>query len=72
MAEINKDDLTIGVTFTPCSKCNRVEVVYGRWYELAFGELKCSVCGIVQEDNAFPYHYCPCCGAKMDGGNDDV
>lgn len=28
MATINKDDLKIGVTFTPCSKCDRVDVTY--------------------------------------------
>lgn len=44
-----------------------VEVSHGRWIELAFGELKCSACDIIQEDNAFPYNYCPNCGAKMDG-----
>ena len=27
MAKINKDDLRIGVTFTPCKECDRVEVV---------------------------------------------
>ncbi len=27
MAKINKDDLKIGVTFTYCRKCDRVEVV---------------------------------------------
>lgn len=46
-------------------------VVHGQWIELAFGELKCSVCGIVQEDNAYPYNYCPNCGGKMDGGKED-
>ena len=27
MAKINKDELKIGVTFTPCRECDKVEVV---------------------------------------------
>lgn len=28
MARINKDDLKIGITFTRCSECERIEVVH--------------------------------------------
>lgn len=54
-----------------------VEVVHGRWIEEPVSYLghdlravrkKCSVCGWV---NACRYNYCPSCGAKMDGGNDN-
>ena len=49
------------------NKCDdHKEERHGRWNEVAFGEWKCSVCGIVQEENAFPYNYCPNCGTPMD------
>lgn len=39
------------------------EVVHGRWIEGQTPE-KCSLCG----KKGFPdWHYCPHCGAKMDG-----
>ncbi len=49
-------------------------VVHGRWepHDRAFGDnfLVCSKCQFVSEDKATRryYHYCPNCGAKMDGG----
>ena len=55
-----------------------VEVVHGEWeiieddyFDLV--ELKCSVCGAsygfedYEDDTPMNYHYCPNCGAKMDG-----
>ena len=55
-----------------------VEVVHGEWeMGLDEGDYEygtCSVCGY-NEYNAFgcllPHNYCPNCGAKMDGGNED-
>ena len=54
-----------------------VEVVHGRW-EKEHDDLdidrgwKCSHCnGSVYEMTYEPYQYCPHCGAKMDGGNED-
>lgn len=58
-----------------------VEVVHGRWNIINFcsGDTAiCSVCGyemLVNEPgnglhNVEDLHYCPNCGAKMDGGND--
>lgn len=58
-----------------------VEVRKGRWIQHYVGQERtpwgsdCSVCGewlvidrlVMQEK----YHYCPNCGAKMDGGADD-
>ena len=52
-----------------------VEVVHGRWDTIWQGEdsrgnvVKCSVCGYKKFDTTD--HYCPNCGAKMDGGNED-
>ena len=57
---------------------NAVEVVHGEW-EITeddyfdFVEMKCSVCGEsygfedYEDDTPKNYHYCPNCGAKMDG-----
>ena len=59
-------------------KVNAVEVVHGEWeiieddyFDLV--EMKCSVCGAsygfedYEDDTPKNYHYCPNCGAKMDG-----
>ena len=55
-----------------------VEVVHGRWIHKHFddvcggwyNEWHCSVCnGRVYEKG---FNYCPNCGAKMDGGNEDA
>ena len=54
-----------------------VEVVHGRWKDSDFinGMMTCTNCG-VQRNPKFKigggaWNYCPNCGAKMDGGNDD-
>ena len=50
-----------------------VPVVHGRWEyrmvdpEYRYYKHECSICGFDGEDF---YRYCPNCGAKMDGGND--
>lgn len=52
-----------------------VEVVHARWEEryipngkyVAWDGSYCSACG----NKAAKSHYCPNCGAKMDGGNED-
>jgi hypothetical protein len=56
-----------------------VEVVHGEWFVIEddyfdLVELKCSACGeswgFEDYEDCIPqnYHYCPNCGAKMDGG----
>lgn len=51
-----------------------VPVVHGRWepHDRVFGDnfLVCSKCQFISEDKATRryYHYCPNCGAMMDGG----
>ena len=51
-------------------------VVHGRWipHDRVFGDdfLVCSKCQFVSEDRSTRryYHYCPHCGAIMDGGAD--
>lgn len=55
-----------------------VEVVHGRWKsyheaDIGYDEygVRCSNCGFEVEDHEvkFIMHYCPNCGAKMDGGS---
>ena len=52
-----------------------VEVVHGRWKKTAYsGVSRCSCC---DKPSSTPdcldefFNYCPNCGAKMDGGNED-
>lgn len=33
-------------------------------------EWKCSACGCIFEDEEPAWNFCPCCGAKMDGGEE--
>ncbi len=51
-----------------------VEVVHGRWiYEpVEFSLVKDIHCSVCRRYVKVPENYCPDCGAKMDGGNDDV
>lgn len=61
-----------------------VEVVHGRWNrrddpEFIMGDYECSACEYVEcdvdtsclEPGVNCLYYCPNCGAKMDGGNED-
>lgn len=43
-------------------------VRHGRW-EADMGGVWCSVCGEYSEGE---WDYCPYCGARMDGGNDEI
>jgi hypothetical protein len=60
-----------------CPTVDAVEVVHGRWIDnldergfLCNAWRKCSVCGGLNWSKK--PNYCPNCGAKMDGGNEDV
>ena len=59
------------------------EVVYGEWLRAdedwnSLTTIRCSLCGeewcFETDDDVslLNYKYCPNCGAKMDGGNDNV
>ena len=53
-------------------KADVVEVRHGHWirYDDLVVSCECSVCGEkfnLYEDDVFGYPYCPNCGAKMDG-----
>lgn len=46
-------------------------VVHGRWVNAGRGIKACSNCNHgIKEHMACANHYCPNCGAKMDGGGD--
>lgn len=55
------------------NKADLMEVKHGEWKpehifnedKLCFTVYHCSQCKAVY---SFPHNYCPCCGAKMDGG----
>ena len=51
-------------------------VVHGRWIEqekYTFGVMyDCSICDNRILDTGHSWNYCPVCGAKMDGGADNV
>lgn len=55
-----------------------VEVKHGRWHDVYMSSASsfvgtCSVCGISNDIPPVPLaKYCPNCGAKMDGGQDNV
>ena len=51
-------------------KVSAVEVVHGRWIR-RHNETKCSRCKFIYYSNHDDFNYCPNCGAKMDGGNED-
>ena len=48
-------------------------VVHGRWnvVEGMIENAVCSICGRHFQSYYEAYHYCPYCGAKMDGGADN-
>jgi Zn finger protein HypA/HybF involved in hydrogenase expression len=54
------------------STVDAVEVVHGRWIDAReyCGDFMCSNCNALYGTNKF--NYCPNCGAKMDGGNEDA
>ena len=54
-----------------------VEVVHGRWEKAEYyGWIRCDKCKDVYIEEGClgngKWNYCPHCGAKMDGGNEDV
>ena len=55
-----------------------VEVVHGEWvqigYDKAMDRITCSCCKEywnIADNDTESFNYCPNCGAKMDGGNED-
>ena len=48
-----------------------VEVVHGRWVVENEESIRCPNCCFNRASIKMPLNYCPNCGAKMDGGNED-
>lgn len=46
-------------------------VAHGRWIPVDGGQHKCSHCHTVRKTDVARDHYCPNCGAKMDGEDAD-
>ena len=70
---IGKNLVTMMLDETPT--VDAVPVVHGRWISVEDSlfpgtKEKCSLCG-VHKGAGYVYHYCPNCGAKMDGGKND-
>ena len=55
-----------------------MEVKHGRWHDVYMSSASsfvgtCSICGVSNDIPPVPLaKYCPNCGARMDGGQDDV
>ena len=70
---ILKADPKLAYCIDSIPSVDAVEVVHGRWID-AYGipKSKCENCGVafsrVMDGDCY---YCPNCGAKMDGGNED-
>lgn len=50
-------------------------VVHGRWIQVDATKCRCSHCDIIALIALYPHgdkNFCPNCGAKMDGGNENV
>ena len=72
----NQDEDVIWNLVQDAPTVDAVEVVHGRWLDnvdengyLCNAWRKCSACGGLNFSKRPPY--CPNCGAKMDGGNED-
>ena len=48
-----------------------VEVVHGRWKRAKYTEAPLYICSECDKPEYKEHRYCPNCGAKMDGGNDN-
>ena len=69
--KIGEIDLNLLIAATPT--VDAVEVVHGRWEEY-YAFMSCSVCDrcwYYTDNDCDTFNYCPNCGAKMDGGNED-
>lgn len=77
--KISEIDINLLIASTPT--VDAVEVVHGRWIEereipsysnknipvVECSKCRCLFCDIINV-HSFMYHFCPNCGAKMDGG----
>lgn len=67
---INEDDLVYAIDHS--DTVDAVEVAHGRWEQARFTEAPLYICSECDKPEYKQHRYCPNCGAKMDGGNDNV
>lgn len=58
-------------TIADAPTVDAVEVVHGRWIHKGAWHIECSECKHILAHISEAKNYCPYCGAKMDGGNED-
>mgnify|MGYP003293065292 CR=1 FL=1 len=63
------DDVIAAIAGQPT--VDAVEVVHGRYVHKGAWHIECSECQHILAHIGESKNYCPNCGAKMDGGNDD-
>lgn len=49
-----------------------VPVVHARWRQAKFTQAPLYICSVCDSQAYTSHNYCPCCGAKMDGGADNA
>lgn len=52
----------------PAAQTQRMK---GKWEPFDIPWYQCSECGAVRENKSFMEHYCPNCGAKMEGASNE-
>ena len=62
---VDADEVNFGLDRIPAADV--APVVHGRWIPVDGGQHKCSRCHTVRKTDVARDHYCPNCGAKMDG-----
>lgn len=68
--------LTLAAIFRAIPAADVAPVRHGRWFH-SFGAWRCSECNVTASfwcmaSTQYLSNYCPECGAKMDGGDDDA
>lgn len=66
---IHYDDLIAAIADVP--SVDAVEVVHGRYVHKGAWHIECSECKYILAHISEAQNYCPNCGAKMKGGNED-
>ena len=66
--QIEEDLEEMNAREAECEVCQK----FGEWIEDDYGFNRCSECGWDWDEREQATPYCPNCGAKMDGGDDDA
>ena len=72
-------DIIVDLCIRPAPAADAQAVKHGKWklcyedWRMQIAGDECSACGFQHYGTCIShYHYCPHCGAKMDGGNNHV